>query len=457
MSRIFEFTFPYRLVRKYMLFAYDQFYDEIIVRGRENLPSDDSAIIFAPNHLNALMDALAVSYVMPPRKAVIYLARADFFTKKTIADVLHFAKILPVFRMRDGFDKLDKNNKTFYECIDVLRFGHAVCIMPEGGQGEEHRVRPLSKGIFRIALDAQLEFGTERKVKIIPFGIDMEDLIACGKHLIINIGKPIDVQDYITDYQTNPPTVVNEMKRVFHQRLSDLTLDLATSENYVPFETISEIMGYEYSEPAPKENRTFEQFKLKQKAAKTLVEIEKSSPEMMNELKQLGTDYNTKIKKLHFQSNVFSQLKSEDTSFLRFLSLLLTLPFFVFGFLTNILPSLLTIKIRKALKIEYSGFFSSVHLGVGMLLFPLFYALQGVLFHLLLSPNWFITLSFMLMEFFSFKFSLKWHTNLVQYLQKVKFNSLLVAEVEQSSMLYKLIELRNKIVYRMNTKNKGNL
>lgn len=456
MSKIFEYTFPYSLARDYLLFGFRQFYGEIIIQGKENLPTDDSAVIFAPNHLNALMDALAVSYLMPPRKAVIYLARADFFRNKTLAKIMHFAKIMPAFRMRDGFENLEKNGKVFYECIKVMRFGHSICMMPEGGQGEERKIRPLVKGIFRLAFEAQQEFGNEKKVKIVPVGLHMSDLIKAGKQIIIHVGEPIDVQDYMESFTENQPVALNEMKGVLHKRLSGLTLDLATSENYECFETITDIMAEEYVETDEKRNITFEKFKLKQKAAKKLVEIEKSNPELMADLNRLSSDYQSLLKKLFFKSSIFSQVKSDETSFLRFVSLLITLPVAVFGFLTNVLPMLVPVWVRRAIVIEYSGFHSSIQFGLGMILFPVFYTVQALAFHFTSSPSWVMTLIFFLMQFLTRQFSLKWYSNLIKYLHKLRFNGLLVAKLEQASLLYKLISLRNKIVFRIKSKNEEN-
>lgn len=449
MSKIFEYTFPYRLAKNYLVFCFRQFYGEFIINGKENLPTDDSAIIFAPNHLNALMDALAVSSLMPPRKAVIYLARADLFANKTIAKIMDFAKILPAFRMRDGFENLEKNNKIFYECIEVLRFNHALCVMPEGGQGEQLKIRPLVKGIFRIALEAQETFGELKKVKIIPIGINYGDLVKCGKHIIINIGKSIEIQDYIESYRINPPVTLNELKNELHQRLSDITLDLATSQNYESFETITDIMAEEYIPANKKENITYNKFNLKQKTAKILAEIEETDSELMSELSQLSANYNSLLKDLTFKSSVFSQVKSDNTGFLRFLSLIVTFPVFLFGFITNFLPTFFPVWIRKALIVGYSGFHSSAQFGLGIILFPLFYILQAILFHNFLSHNWVITLVFVILEFFTRPLALKWHTNFIKYVHKLRFNGLLVARFEHSSMLYKLIDLRNKIVFRI--------
>ena len=456
MSKIFEYTYSYKLARDYMIFCFRQFYGEFIVNGKENLPTDDSAVIFAPNHLNALMDALAVSSIMPRGKAVIYLARADLFANKTLASIMHFAKIMPAFRMRDGFENLGKNNRIFQTCIDVLRFGHSICIMPEGGQGDERKIRPLVKGIFRLAFEAQKVFGDGKKVKIIPLGINFGDLEKCGKSIIINIGKPIDIQDYIPSFDINQPKAINKVKNKLHQELSILTLDLATSQYYASFETIADIMAEELVETDKKVNVTTEKFRLKQKTAKTLVEIEKSEPELMLELNRLSTNYSSLLKKLHFKSSIFSQMKSDETSFSRLISLIITSPVFLFGLITNVLPTFLPVWLRKLSVVGYSGFHSSVHFGLGMILFPLFYALQAVIFHAALSPNWGMTLIFITLQFFTRSFALKWYSNLIKYLHNLRFNGLLVARLEHSSMLYRLIDLRNKIVFRTNTKNREN-
>ena len=456
MSKIFEYTFSYKLARNYMVYCFRQFYGEYIVTGKENLPTDNSALIFAPNHLNALMDALAVSSLMPRRKAVIYLARADFFQNRTIARIMHFAKIMPAFRMRDGFENLGKNNRIFLDCIDVLRFGHSICIMPEGGQGEEQKIRPLVKGIFRLAFEAQKEFGDSKKVKIVPLGIHFGDLEKCGKPIIINIGKPIEIDDYIQKFETNAPVAINKVKKALHDQLSDLTLDLATSQYYDCFQTVTDIMAEEFIESEEKQNITNVKFLLKQKTAKTLVEIEKTDPALMSELNRLSVNYKSLLRKLSFKSSIFSQVKSDETSLSRFISLMITFPVFFFGLITNVLPTFIPVWIRKLSVIGYSGFYSSAQFGLGILLFPLFYLSQAIIFHATLSPNWGITIIFSLLQFFTRSFSLKWYSNLVKYLHKVRFNGLLVARLEQSSTLYKLIDLRNRIVYRINTKNREN-
>src|SRR5665647_1213680 len=79
------------------------FYRKVIVLGLDNIDPENH-LIFAPNHQNALMDALAVLFTHKGQP--VFLARADIFKRKAIASFLYFIKILPVYRIRDGFSKL---------------------------------------------------------------------------------------------------------------------------------------------------------------------------------------------------------------------------------------------------------------------------------------------------------------------------------------------------------------
>ena len=66
------------------------FYRKVIVLGKENI-NPEAHNIFAPNHQNALMDALAVLFTQ--EGYLVFLARADIFKKKLIASILYFLKI----------------------------------------------------------------------------------------------------------------------------------------------------------------------------------------------------------------------------------------------------------------------------------------------------------------------------------------------------------------------------
>jgi len=129
-ENIEKYSAGYALLKSVAGFWHNNvFYRKVIVLGRENIKPNDH-VIFAPNHQNALMDALAVLFTHKGQP--IFLARADIFKKKTIASILYFLKILPVYRIRDGFSSVKGNDEIFAKTIDVLKNKNGLVILPEG-------------------------------------------------------------------------------------------------------------------------------------------------------------------------------------------------------------------------------------------------------------------------------------------------------------------------------------
>lgn len=394
-----------------MLFGFRRFYSEIIVTGTENLPEDNSALIFAPNHLNALMDALAVSYILPRDRMVVYVAKADLFSSKISTFIMRLAKILPAYRKIDGIENLDKNNDTFDVCIDVLKDGGAIGIMPEGGQGEKHQIRPLVKGIFRIAFEAQKQIGKSRNVKIIPLGIDMGDLIKSGNHLIINIGKPINIQDYITSYETNPSVTINQTKQLLRKSLSDLTLDIASNDYYDTIQFLADIEGYKFIPEKNDKQPTYSRFLRKQQFIKELLQTAKNEPEKMERIQQEADKQRELLGRHRLTPAVFAAKKEPVWK------LFVGLPVFIFGFLTNALPTFVPVWIRKIIGIEYDGFYSSVQFGIGLITFPLFYVLQTALFYNLLVKSHLWSFVFLILGYISRQYAIKWWKEAKKYIK----------------------------------------
>ncbi len=434
----------YQALKRYTLFVFKQFYREIIIVGKENLPNDDSAVIFAPNHLNALMDALAASYILPRNRTVVYLARADLFRKKYLAKIMYFVNILPAFRMRDGIDNLNKNEQSFAASVDALEVGKYLCIMPEGGQGEERKIRPLVKGIFRIAFNAQEKFGENKKVKIIPLGLDLEDLNKSNTSLIINIGRAIELEDYHSAYKENPTTAINEIRDELHHSLSNLTRDYATSQYYEDFETICNIIA---DETHKHESNQLSIFNTKQETAKKLLEIEKTKPQLMEMLSVYSKEYSKLMNGLKLKSRIFTHTFPKTDFIKQLLSLFITLPIFLFGIVSNALPYLLTKTIRKLMKIEYSGFISSVSFVIAAIVFPLLYLIQASIFHQLFFGNLLLTLLFFSLQFFLRRFTLQWMHTLKELYEAIRYNRIISGKTKQSNLLSKIINYRNKIIH----------
>ncbi len=107
-SNIERFSKRYAVLKSILKIWHNNFfYRRVIVLGRDNIDPNDN-LIFAPNHQNALMDALAVLFTLKGQP--VFLARADIFKKRFIASILYSFKLLPVYRIRDGFGTLKEND-----------------------------------------------------------------------------------------------------------------------------------------------------------------------------------------------------------------------------------------------------------------------------------------------------------------------------------------------------------
>ena len=85
----------YRMVRFHGDLCTRLSYSKVQVVGLENIPKDGS-VIFAPNHCNALMDAMVI--LRTRKEPTVYGARADLFENPFLASFLTFLKIVPMIR-----------------------------------------------------------------------------------------------------------------------------------------------------------------------------------------------------------------------------------------------------------------------------------------------------------------------------------------------------------------------
>jgi len=236
-KKIQDKSWGYSVVKPTVCFLLRIFYGKIQIEGRENIP-EDKAIIFAPNHQNALMDALLILYAQPGR--TVFLARADIFKQKVIARILTFLRILPVYRIRDGRDELDKNYAIFNQSVDVLRDGVPLCLMPEGRQSFKRQLLPLVKGMFRIAYQAQ-EVLPGKEVVIVPVGIDYTQYVHPFADVVVRFGQPVHVKEYLEIHEENPAKGLNLLRDEVSVRISSLIQDIRSKDHYYDFYGISKI------------------------------------------------------------------------------------------------------------------------------------------------------------------------------------------------------------------------
>lgn len=202
------------------------FYHPIEINGMENIPMNSGRLIFAPNHQSAFLDAVLVAIYSS--RPIYFLTRADVFIFP-FKYFLQSLNMMPVYRQRDGYKTLSKNEAVFETCSRLLKEDKPILLFPEASQELVHYLRPLSRGLSRIAFKAQKD--DDRELYIIPVGINFFHQLKGGSKLILNFGKPIDVKKIMT--QDKPePMQLNLIREACFEGIRELLLIPDDSESY---------------------------------------------------------------------------------------------------------------------------------------------------------------------------------------------------------------------------------
>jgi 1-acyl-sn-glycerol-3-phosphate acyltransferase len=190
----------YDILRWIAGIALHWFYRDIRILGAERIPHHGPLLI-AVNHQNALVDSLAVGWLVHRR--ITMTAKATLANNPFIAVVFRLLGVVPLRRTRDestgtAADTPDRerNQSAFQEILDVLENRGAVLVFPEGKSHNQRELEPLKTGLARLALQAR----TERRitgVNILPIGLLFEDKGTPGTVLGACIGEVIEMDAWI--------------------------------------------------------------------------------------------------------------------------------------------------------------------------------------------------------------------------------------------------------------------
>jgi len=238
-KKIYEKDHLYNFLRPIVDTIVRSCYRDVQVTGLENIPTD-GAVILAPNHCNTLMDALVV--LRTRREETVFGARADIFNNKTAAKFLHFLRILPMVRKRDGLRNVAKNHESNDMIIETLENGVKYCMFCEGTHRPKHSMLPVTKGIVRIALAANEKFGDKKPVYIVPMGIEYGDYFRAKSTSLVQHGKPINVTEYVAAHKDdNEADIYRALMWQLGDAISSLITFIPDNEMYSAKWTLTRI------------------------------------------------------------------------------------------------------------------------------------------------------------------------------------------------------------------------
>ena len=185
----------------------------------------DKPVLFLANHQNALLDALLVG--TNNNRSAYFLTRAGVFQRSLVSKLLKSLQMLPVYRIRDGWNNLSNNAAIFDTCAQLFNKKQAIVIFPEGNHNLQRTVRPLSKGFTRIIFET-LEQYPETDLQLIPVGLNYDNAEKFPDSVSLFFGEPLHAKDFILVNKNE--SVINLKTRV-QSEISKLTTHIP-SENY---------------------------------------------------------------------------------------------------------------------------------------------------------------------------------------------------------------------------------
>ena len=386
-ENIEKYSARYALLKQTIAFWHDNvFYRKIIVVGRENI-NPENHMIFAPNHQNALMDALAVLFTHKGQP--VFLARADIFKRKITASLLYFLKILPVYRIRDGFSTLKANDEIFNKTVDVLKNKNGLVILPEGDHAGFRRLRQLKKGICRVAFHADEATGFKLKIKIVPVGIEFSNYTRFRQVLTVVYGKPVEVSEYHKLYGEAPERALNELRNRLSAEIKKVMVHIESEDDYEAIDELRSIINGKYSDDIkyPKllrDRKLIDRLnQLKASDAETYTKICTLSLGIKKKARDLNITYRLLEKKKHPLGWLISGLTG----------LFVTFPVWLFGnIFTLTFLSLPELQIRKTKDLQ---FHSTIRFGISLALAFIFLPVYLIISLLIFSPWWLAVIVFL--------------------------------------------------------------
>ena len=376
MGKIQDDNWLYSFLRPYVDHHTFRAFRKFQIVGKENIP--EGACVFGSNHCNTLMDAMVILATSHQKK--VFIARGDIFQNPKTAKILRWLRILPIFRIRDGIGAVrDKNGDTMDQAIDVMHDEVPLYLFPEATHRTKHSLRPLSKGIFHIALDANRKFGKEKPVYIVPVGLEYGDYFRFRSTILISYGKPINVTEFMKGREEeNEAVILNELKAELTKRMSELI-------SYVPdadedYDAIWEMVKIKTGKRPCSLKKRLEQ---NQQIISEVLEFKEREPEKAKQEFEKIKELESQRKKAKISVRTIAKKPSFGRTLLKTLLVLLGLPLYLAAAVVTCPIWIVSAFILKGLKDK--AFRNTANYGVEVALHPLISAI-GVTLLFCLAP-----------------------------------------------------------------------
>jgi len=443
-----KWSWFYRFLQVFVVRPIHSFYYRKIKIVNADVIPRNKPVILAPNHQNALMDAMAL--VAGIDFQTIFLTRADIFKGNFLIKVLTFFKMLPVYRIRDGYSSLQNNDRIFGITVNILHRGSSpLLLFPEGNHGDKRRLRPLVKGIFRIAFQAQEKYKSAPGVKIIPVGLDYSHYWKFRNTQLIIFGEPIEVSDFWKLYTENETTAVNALKEKLAGEMKKYMIHVEPEDYYELYMGLKSLYRKKMcSREGLHFGDLYDNFIADKKLIAILDTCNEKEPETLKELNELYMSYSNLRTSLNLRDWVAE--KKSYPVIPNIIVLLLSVvmwPLVLLGLFNN-WPHFF-IPVRFTRNVKDKQFWSTAKWGSGLGIMIIYYPIIAIL-ALIFLPLWWIKLLYLITMYHSGIFAYNYRNFLVKTWARIRYSVRTYRKdpktMEFKALYDRIISLTDKII-----------
>ncbi|MEL6720585.1 MAG: 1-acyl-sn-glycerol-3-phosphate acyltransferase [Bacteroidota bacterium] len=184
------------------------FCKNIYLSSTKTIPKD-RPVILACNHPSAFLEpCVMASFLKHP---LHFLVRGDFFRNPFYRRLMYSLHLIPIYRSTNADFKDLKKNVGLMDIIGhKLNENVTLMILVEGSASIKKGLRPIQKGIARLAFDAYEKYDRD-DLEIIPVGANFDYPTQFRLTPMINLGEPILIKDYISNYNENKSKTIRQL------------------------------------------------------------------------------------------------------------------------------------------------------------------------------------------------------------------------------------------------------
>ncbi|NGP76894.1 hypothetical protein G3570_09635 [Balneolaceae bacterium YR4-1] len=415
-----DWTFTHFWVRPVVKVWFDFYHKSVTYSGKEHL-NWEKPIIFAASHQSAFTDALCL--ILPARyvndRFIYPLVRADAFGNNKFIDwVLTSFHMMPVYRPKDKVDIKKRNQSVFKDCHYILSKNRNLLIHPEGNCFPIKKVRRFKKGLARIAFGAETVNDFDLDILIVPVGINYRKSTEARGGIHVRYGEPVSLADYEESYRQHEAAAFAELTSEVEQRVKEITVDIQLDGRYDLIEDTIRLTKNMTHNFTSHQKYSLDELKFEKEIVSKLEAVLKRGDETSEQLVQTIEQIREFLEEKKLDSScslaaIFSSLKLLVGG----LGFVVMLPFFLYGWVNNIIPWNLIHKMAD--RIDDTQFINSARMAMGLLAFPVIYILQSLLVQAF-SGSLFWTLGYFMSLPLSGIISLKLHEKWKEWRQQLK-------------------------------------